>query len=232
MPEHDAVGAKAHHLGGIHVFLLFLRQHGGTHGACNLRPFGNTDNEDQHVNGDLTKHQTAKTGLEDRTHDNGNHQGGERKLNVGDAYQDGIHPATQIARQQPEQNAKRRLQHHRAKTDQQGHAGAIKNGGEHIPALGVCTQRERRICPRHTHRRQLRVHDIDLRQIVRICRREQGRKNGCKHHQKQHDKAGNRYLVALEAIPEKGVAKAIPAGKRRCCHAFLPVSFTVGFTSP
>ncbi len=58
---------------------------------------------------------------------------------------------------------------------------------------------------------QLGVHDIDLGQVVGVGRRQQRRKDGRQHHGQQHDKAGNRHLVALEAVPEEGLAKAIPA---------------------
>ena len=153
-------------------------------------------------------------------------------MHVGNAHEDGINLTAQIAGQQAKQDTQRRLQHHGTKANHQRHPGAVKYGGEQIPALGIRSQRERGISSVQAHRWKLGVHDVDLRQIIGIGGRQPGRKHRRQHHGQQHQKARNRYLVAFEAVPEKGLAEAVPAGNRCRCHAFLPVSLTVGLTSP
>ena len=140
--QQDDEGIDPQDAGGGHVILLPLDHGGAAHGAGKLGPVGQADCQDQHPDGCaflLVGRDEAARHAEDQQ---GNQDGRKAQLHIGDAHDDGIPDAAQIAGDQAQPDPHDHGEQRGREADKQRNPRAIHNGREHIAALIVGAQNE------------------------------------------------------------------------------------------
>ncbi len=82
----------------------------------------------------------------------------------------GVHPAAEIAGEEPEEDAERRRDQHGAAADGDGDACAVEDRREEVAALVVGAEQEARIAVGREGRRELGVGEVVGRDVGRVRR--------------------------------------------------------------
>ena len=137
-----AKARAAHHQRRHHVFLVLLDQRRAAHGARVGGPVRQADRDDQHDDRRLLVILRRDQAARDAEHEKRDQDRRKRELDIGDAHDERIGAAADIAGHQAERDADRDREHHRGKADQQRHARAEKDRREHVAALIVGAEQE------------------------------------------------------------------------------------------
>ena len=165
----------------------------GAGGAGEIGPFGKADDQHQQRHGEAPQCLAAKASAHQRQRDDGEDQGRERELNVGDPGDQPIHPPPDIASDQPKRDADRGLDRHREHPDGQGDARAVKDCAQEIAALRVGAEEEARVAAIDKERRQVCVEHVEARKIEGVLR---GDERCCECGQRDQRKHRRRYQAS------------------------------------
>ena len=107
MPQHDHRGGQANELGGGDIVLVLLDHDGAAHRAGVLHPKTQPDREHQDGQHAHLVELVAKDRFGDAVDQERDQDGRERELHVGDAHDQPVDGAAEIAGRQPEHDAER-----------------------------------------------------------------------------------------------------------------------------
>ena len=122
---------------GVDVILVLLDHRRAAHGARVLHPVGNADREDQHEQRDRAvrvarQHRAGHAVDQQRDQD-----GRKRKLNVGDAHDEGVELAADVSGDQSQAHAQHHREQHRREADEQRDPRAEHDRRQQVAALIV-----------------------------------------------------------------------------------------------
>ena len=165
--QHNAHGAVAQAHGGIDVFLALFNQRSTAHGACVIGPLHGNQRDDDFIHA-LTEYRQQNQRNQNRR---------KRQLQIDHAHDRGVHPPAGIRRDQAYDDADGERCHGGKHTNAKTDAQAVKNRRQHVTALIIGAEQKGSAGDAFGTGRELAVHDVELRQIVRVLRRDQRRTN-------------------------------------------------------
>src|SRR5690606_32800860 len=98
----------------------------------------------------------------------------ERELHVGNAHDDRIDDAAEVARDETEADADADRKQYREHAYRDRAAGAVEDGREDVAALVIRAEQEAAVAARGPCWREIRIHEVERAQIIRIVRRDHG----------------------------------------------------------
>ena len=138
-------------------------------------PFGEPDHQDEQWHGKAAKRLAAEASAHQRERDDGEDEGRERKLHVGDPGNEAVHPAPDIAGDETEGDADGSLDGDGEHADGQGDARAVEDGAQEIAALRVGAEEEARVAAGKPSRRQVGVEHVEAGKVEWVLRGDQRR---------------------------------------------------------
>ena len=189
--------------GGLDVFLRRSDQRRGAHRARVVRPLDD-DQREHDVHHALAQHGEDHQRDQDRR---------ERELQVDEAHDGGIGAAADIGGDQAERGADDAGDERGADTDAEGDAQAVEDAGEHVAALVVGAERVGVAGGRCGTRRQAAVHDVELREVVGVLRRDQ-RGEDRREADQDEDNQRRRARRATRRIRRRSGGTGFPRGRR------------------
>ncbi len=128
--------------------------------------------------------------------------GGKGQLHVGDAHDQPVDGAAEIAGDQAEHDAERAGEQHAEHADRERNAQAIEDRGKHVAALLVGAEQERALAVGGPERRDPRIHQLQLRRIERILHGDDGREDRRQEKQQGHGGCDHGEAGAAERIEQ------------------------------
>ena len=207
MPDHDAPGGQADHLGGAHIVARHLDHGRGAHRAGILHPFIDRDGEDQDHRCPCQHHVGAELGPRNAADQQRHEDGREGDEHVGDAHDDAVDHTAEITGDQAEHDAEGGGEQHRADADQHRDAQAEQDDRDEVAALIVGAEQEARIAAIHEGRRNFHVHQRIGRDVARIHRRDHRGEDHQDKHDRQNEEGdhdGHRGKTVQQGLPGHG----------------------------
>ncbi len=184
------------HLRRLNVLLALLYQRRSAHGAREVDPLRCRDGQYEHVHLELFVHRARKNTADHTVDEQRDENGGERQLNVGDAHDDAVDLAADIAAHQAEKSPEQRGENDRGKADAERNLQPEHDGREDVAPLIVGTEHKAGVARgpelvRETVRREARVHQIEGGDVVRVVRCDPRGQRG--HGKQQHGHGEGSY---------------------------------------
>ena len=195
----------------LDVFLVAFDQRSTPYGARVVRP----------LHGDQCNHDLVDALAEGRQQHQRDEDGRERQLQVDDPHDDCFDPAAEPGGDEPDRETDGERAHRGQRAYAEADAQAVENRRQHVAPLVVAAQPERHAVQALAARRQLRIHDVERRQVVRVLRRHQRRADGHDEDQDQGCEPDQRQAAfreirgdALERRFDACAAHALASARR------------------
>ena len=190
--EHNARSGQGQHLRGLDVFAAPLDHRRAAHGARVVSPL-HGDQRDDDLAGALPEQGQQHQGDQNRR---------EGELDVGNAHQHAIGTPAHVGGQHADHRADQQGDEGGRGAHQQRDAQAVEDAGEHVAALVIRTEDRRLAVAQLRARFQARVHDVQLRQVIRVLRRDPRREDGDEQHHQQHQRAQHGQAAGAKVADE------------------------------
>ena len=163
MPENDARRRQGEAIRRLHVFLALLHERGAAHGPRVVRPLHGHQRGDDFA-GSLPQHGDQDQRNQDRR---------ERKLDVDDAHDQRLDAPADVCGGESHREPDDECEHRCDDTDAEADPETVENRRQHVASLVVGAQPKGAARGGGRSGRQPAVHHVELRQVVRILRRDQ-----------------------------------------------------------
>ena len=120
-------------------------------------------------------------------------------MQIDHAHEDDVGPATDIRGNEADDDTDGQRHHGGEDAHAQTDAQAVKDRRQHVAALIVGAEQEGPTRTTLATGREFAVHDVELREVVRVLRRDHWRADRDGEGQQQHDQRGDRDAAARVA---------------------------------
>src|SRR6476620_1979274 len=158
------------------MVLSRLDQSGSSGGAGEIGPFSDADYQHQERHSEAPKGLAAETCADQRQRDNGEDEGRERELHVGDPGNEAVHPNSDVPPNETKGHANRGLDAHGEHADGQRNARAVKDGAEEVPALRIGTEQKAWVAAGEPERRHIGVEHVVAYEVKGVLRGDERRR--------------------------------------------------------
>ena len=222
VPQHDHGGGKADQLRRRHVILVLLHHDRAAHRARILHPETQADRKHQHRQRAHGVQAVAEHRFGDAVDEQRDQDGGEGQLHVGDAHDQAVDGAAEIAGDQAEDDAERAGEQYAENADDKRNAQAVEDGRKYVAALLVGAEQERALAVGHPERRDPRIHQLKLRRIERVLHGEKRRQDREQEEQQRYGGRRHGEPGAAERIEHVAFERAPKpmTGGAPACDAF------------